>query len=571
MRMFDDIRNSPSRTMPAAIVELSLISSLTFIYFATGKLGLTLAFFNESASAVWPPTGISLAAVLLFGHRVWPGIWLGAFLVNITTTEATLTSLGIATGNTLEALLGAWLAEHFAEGRHAFEQSRNLFRYLLLAAIPSTAVSATFGVTSLVLGGLAHWKQYGAVWLTWWLGDLVSAIILTPLIIIFGAVPWPKWNRRQLVEALLMLSVQLLVSLLVFGGVLAPFFQVFSRSFMCFPPLLWAAYRFGLHGAIGAAFVVSCVALFGTLHGYGPTILSDPNQSLLLLQTFTATITMTNLALSAVVTERQKVASELAAWQRELETRVERRTAELAEAHRQIESEIEERQRLEARIIDLVEREQLRLGQELHDGLGQQLAGTGFLVEALRSKLEEEASPAARDIERLEGLIQRSIEQTRNLAKVFYPVELERHGLTMALRTLTQHTQQSSTISSVVESDEDLNGITWDGPLAIQLFRIAQEAVQNCERHSHAKHLWIRLAIQKGQVMLTVQDDGVGLTADVKKTTGMGLRIMQHRARMIRGKLDIRSRSEGGVIVTCTAPIQEQSTSTQHQNHRNPS
>lgn len=565
----DDIRNSRSRTIPNVVVELSLILSLAVVYFGMGKLGLTLAFFNESATAVWPPTGISLAAVLLLGRRVWPGIWLGAFLVNITTAGTVLTSLGIATGNTLEALLGAWLAERFAEGRHAFERSRNLFRYLLLTAVSSTTVSATFGATSLALGGLVRWSQYAPVWMTWWLGDMVSAIIIAPLIVICWTAPWPNWSRRQIVEALLMLTVQLVVSLLVFGNFLAPSFQEFSRSFMCFPPLLWAAYRFGLHGAILAAFVVSCVALYGTLHGYGPTVLSEAHQSLLLLQTFTATITVTNLALSAVVTEHQKAEVELAVWQRELETRVELRTEELAAAHRLLQSEIEERQRLEARMIDLIEREQLRLGQELHDGLGQQLAGIGFLLETLRGKLEEVSSPAVRDVERLEDLIQQSIEQTRNLAKVFYPVELERHGLAMALRALAQRHRRSSETSSIVESEED-GGTNLDGPLAIQLFRIAQEAVQNSERHSHAKHLLIRLAIHDGQVMLTVQDDGIGLPPDFDKAAGMGLRIMQHRARMIGGKLEIRNGPAGGAIVTCAAPFHERPSSKQATDRRSP-
>src|SRR5512134_1706574 len=124
-----------------------VLAAVVLVYFLAGKLGLHFAFVHASASAVWPPTGISLAAVLLLGRRVWPGVWLGALLVNVTTTETVLTSLGIATGNTLEALLGAWLADRFAEGRYAFNRSRTIFRFLLLTAVLSTMVSATFGVT----------------------------------------------------------------------------------------------------------------------------------------------------------------------------------------------------------------------------------------------------------------------------------------------------------------------------------------------------------------------------------------------------------------------------------------
>src|SRR2546425_11468459 len=121
------------RALPYPVVVLAIAA----IYLGAAKLGLTMAFVAEQVTAVWPPTGIALAAVLLFGYRVWPGIWLGAFLVNITTAGSLSTSIGIAAGNTLEALLGAWLVQRFANGRHAFERARDIFRYILLGAMLS--------------------------------------------------------------------------------------------------------------------------------------------------------------------------------------------------------------------------------------------------------------------------------------------------------------------------------------------------------------------------------------------------------------------------------------------------
>src|SRR5919108_5112687 len=151
-------------------------------YFLAGKFGLSLAFFHASASAVWPPSGIALAALLLWGYRLWPGIFLGAFLVNITTQGSAATTLGIATGNTLEAVIGAWLVGRYAGGLKAFERARNVFKFVVLAAILSTAVSATLGVTSLSLGGFAAWEDYQHIWLTWWLGDMVGNLIVAPLL-----------------------------------------------------------------------------------------------------------------------------------------------------------------------------------------------------------------------------------------------------------------------------------------------------------------------------------------------------------------------------------------------------
>src|SRR5215211_3871724 len=128
------------------VSQLALVASLTLIYFVAGKLGLQLAFVNASATAVWPPTGIGLAAALVLGYGIWPAILLGAFLVNVTTSGAVVGPFSIAVGNTLESILGAYLVNRFAHGRHVFERARDLFAYLMLACIVSTTVSATVGV-----------------------------------------------------------------------------------------------------------------------------------------------------------------------------------------------------------------------------------------------------------------------------------------------------------------------------------------------------------------------------------------------------------------------------------------
>src|SRR5947207_3147496 len=151
--------------------QLALVVSLTLIYFAAGKLGLRLAFVNARATAVWPPTGIGLAAALVLGYGIWPVLLLGAFLVNVTTSGAVATSIAIAVGNTLESIVGAYLVNRFAHGRLVLERARDIFAYVMLACIVSTTVSATVGVTSLMVSGLAAWANYGPIWFTWWLGD----------------------------------------------------------------------------------------------------------------------------------------------------------------------------------------------------------------------------------------------------------------------------------------------------------------------------------------------------------------------------------------------------------------
>ena len=152
----DDDRTSKA---PGVLV----VVLLTIFYVVAGKFGLSLAFVHASASPVWPPTGIAFTAFPVLGRRVWPAILVGAFLVNVTTAGSVATSIGIAIGNTLEGRLGADLVRLFANGRNVFDRSRDIYKFVLLAGLFSTTVSATIGVTSLTLAGYAHWREYSSI------------------------------------------------------------------------------------------------------------------------------------------------------------------------------------------------------------------------------------------------------------------------------------------------------------------------------------------------------------------------------------------------------------------------
>jgi integral membrane sensor domain MASE1 len=160
-----------------------VLAAIAAVYLGTAKLGLGFASVNASATAIWPPTGIALAALLVFGYRVWPAIAVGAFIANITTQGGLYASLGIATGNTLEALVGAWLVNKFAGGRTFYERPRDLFVFAGFATVVSTAVSATIGPMSLVWTGYATWEAYPSIWLTWWLGDASGDLIVAPVLV----------------------------------------------------------------------------------------------------------------------------------------------------------------------------------------------------------------------------------------------------------------------------------------------------------------------------------------------------------------------------------------------------
>src|SRR5215472_11390265 len=170
-------------------IDLAVIIFLAALYAVAAKLGLKLALVHANATAVWPPAGIALAALLLLGSRMWPGIFLGAFVANVTTAGSVVTSLGIASGNTLEAVLGAFLVSRFVSGRHPFVNGPEVIKFLFLAAMVSTTVSATFGIASLAVTGFAPWNDAGSIWLTWWLGDAAGDILVAPFLILWAIEP----------------------------------------------------------------------------------------------------------------------------------------------------------------------------------------------------------------------------------------------------------------------------------------------------------------------------------------------------------------------------------------------
>ena len=285
-----------------------------------------MASVHPQATVVWPPSGIALAALLVLGYRVWPGALLGAFLVNVTAAGSVATSVGIAVGNTLEGVLGAYLVNTYANGRDAFDRVRDFFKFVFLAGMASTAMSAAVGVTSLLLGGSAEWADSGRIALTWWLGDAVSVLVLAP-ILLARAGPPVRWTRPRVLEAAAVLASLLIVGQVVFGG---PLFRTPERplTFACIPILVWAALRFGQRLAATAILVLCVIAIGGTARGSGP--FQDPqNESLLLLQAFIGVAAVMAMALAAVVSEREAAAAALRGANDDLETRIEERTAQL--------------------------------------------------------------------------------------------------------------------------------------------------------------------------------------------------------------------------------------------------
>ena len=286
--------------------KLATILVVALTYFVAAKLGLKFAFVNPSATAVWIPSGISLTALLIFGYEIWPAIFLGAFLANLTTAGSALTSIAISIGNTLEGMLGCYLVNRFAASGRFFERAQDIFRFAFLAAMVSTTVSATVGVTTLALGGFASWSMYWAIWCTWWLGDGVGVIVVTPLVLLWRENPSLKWSRNQLIELGFLCLGLFFTAYFVFGDRFHSLVKDYPLEYLCIPFLIWAAFRFGRRKAATATFFLAVIATWGTLHGFGPFSRQSQNTSLLLLQAFMGIMATTSLALAAETTEHKR-------------------------------------------------------------------------------------------------------------------------------------------------------------------------------------------------------------------------------------------------------------------------
>jgi PAS domain S-box-containing protein len=360
------------RTPKAVWRVAASILLLALVYVAAGKLSLALATVHPSASAVWPPTGISLAALLALGTHVCPGIFLGAFVVNISTAGTIATCLAIALGNTLEALVGAGLVQRFANGIRAFDRPKDVFKFVVLAGLASTTISATVGVSSLCLSG-TDWSRYFPIWLTWWLGDAVGALLVAPPLLLWWADPHVRWTRSEAVK-----GTGLLLAL---GGLSALVLETEIRTGIIFPPrftflpvMVLVAFQFGPRETASAMLVLSGLALWATLHHYG-----GQHESLLLLQVFLGITAMTVLALAAVVSQHRRAEKELQTANENLEQRVHERTIRLAQVNETLRERIAQRNQAEKAVMEHEERTQ-RILDTAYDAFIAMNAG-GLIVE----------------------------------------------------------------------------------------------------------------------------------------------------------------------------------------------
>ncbi|MCH5376881.1 MAG: PAS domain S-box protein [Planctomycetes bacterium] len=301
--------------------SLIQVVAVVVAYLFAGTIGLAFAVPPGHASAVWPASGIAVTALFLFGHRFWPGVWIAAFVVNAATDATWGLAAAFATGNTIEAVLAAWLL-HRLLPQVPFRRAADGFVFISVA-VTSSLPAATIGAVSMLLA--ARIDRDGLInnWSTWMLGDLAGQVIVVPLLLSLAGRRWSRLDVSRLLEMMLLFALQTILSFLVFGGLLP---ERISREVLYLPMvlLIWCALRFELVEVTAGTFVFSAAAVWGTWAGFGAYGSTAALGSLFDLQLLLITYAMTALVVASIVAGRQEAQS----LSRRSEAELQRTTAE---------------------------------------------------------------------------------------------------------------------------------------------------------------------------------------------------------------------------------------------------
>ncbi len=301
------------------VAHLARVALLAVTYFCVAKLSLLAAIPPGYATALWPPSGIALAALILLGPRVWPGVWLGAVLVNITVQSSFIAALLMGTGNTLEALCGAALVRYCFSDLQEFKQAADVFLFLVVAAA-SAIVAASLAVVPLALIHELPRRDLYWNWWTWWQGDVMGIILVTPLVLAWLAPRQQNWSWSRVAEASILTAGLFFTCHLVFSDIVAPRMTTLPLAFLVLPFIMWVAVRFRQREVTTLTAGVSAFAIAFTIQGSGPFATGSLNMSLLSLLAFMSTVAATGLVLNAVFRERARTMSSLKAVLRQLRT-----------------------------------------------------------------------------------------------------------------------------------------------------------------------------------------------------------------------------------------------------------
>ena len=295
----------------AATRRAGAILVLAAAYVLFGRLGLMLDAVGGFATLVWAPTGISIAALLLYGARLWPGVALGALVVNLWADAPFAVAAGIALGNTLEAVVATYGLRRVPGFRTAIDRVRDAVAFIVIGAALSTIISATVGVSSLVAGGIIPRGMIGVTWAAWWVGDAIGALVVAPLLLTWASPAHAPRFPYRTAELATLFVLLLFVAVIIFGGEGRGAAYAFLQPYMLAPLLIWAALRFDTRITTSAVFLIGAVAVWGTAIGRGPFESQILLERLRALQAFMTLLAPTLLVLAAVAAQTRRAEADL--------------------------------------------------------------------------------------------------------------------------------------------------------------------------------------------------------------------------------------------------------------------
>lgn len=528
------------------VVDIAVVAAL---YTATARAGLTLYAVAGFAAPVWPPTGIALAALLLRGRHCWPGIALGAFIANVLAGAPPLAALGIAAGNTAEAVVGAFLLLRIPGFRVELDRVRDVVG-LALAAVASSCVSAGAGVLCLRFAGIVAPERVAEALRVWWLGDVIGALVIAPVLLVWlGNRTSPKVERLPEVAAL---TACIAIACFVINQRPAPEDQVFVQAFLLFPLLAWAGLRFGPRGAATAVFAVASVSVVATANGLGPFALAALGASLFTLQLFVGVAAATFLILGAAVAERAEALRELRASHDALEEAVRARDSFMSIAAHELRSPLNAIQ------------------------LQLEILRRGFAASP-DPKLQGNLERLQRQFVRINGLVSNLLDVSRiRSGKLGF--EPERVDLGDAVREIVERFEEQFVRDGSradVRSPEEVVGM-WD-PLRIE--QILINLLTNALKFGAGKPIEVHVERAGTLARLRVRDYGVGIAREHHARIferfervpspanvaglGLGLWIVRQIVEAMGGTITVESEPDAGATFTVELPLEPAAVSDQ--------
>jgi signal transduction histidine kinase len=485
----------------------SRILLVAVAYYLAAQVGYALDVAGPVAALVWFPAGVGIAALAVGGLPLWPGVLIGDLLVNDYSVLPLGTALMQTTGNLLEMLVAAWLIRRIPASRPPLGSADGLGR-LGLALAAGTAISASIGVVAQLLGGVIDPAEAAGVWRTWWLGDTAGAVTLVPLALAWIPLPPRAWWRGRVPEAILALVVLAVVCQLVFN-------TPQPLTYLVFPPLLWAALRFGKRGATVAILVMVAFSSWHTAHLGGPFVFSSISHGVLSTQLFILAAASTTLALAAVVAEREDYAAGLTASR--------------------------------ARLVGAAAEERRRLEHNLHDGAQQRLTALGVRLRLARESQAADPAEADAALAEAEQQLDLAVVELRELAHGIHPAVLTRRGLPAAFESIAARSAIPIEVLAVP-------AVRLSPSVEATAYYVVAEAVTNAQKHSGAQSIRVRGSLSRGLLRIEVADDGIGGAAEAP---GSGLEGLRDRVDAVGGTFELASARGRGTRVSASIPALE--------------